>query len=330
MEVFYPPAWEEISMTTQSSMVKPRAAIKRETREALTAYCFIAPNFIGFCLFTLVPVVFSFVLAFMKWDGVHAMEFVALDNFSRMLGDKNFIKAFWNTILFVLGTAPLTVIFALLLAVLLNQKVAGRSIIRTISFFPYVASLVAVAAVWNLLFSPVMGPVNQLLSKIGVQNPPRWAAGKDTALITVILFSVWKNMGYYMVIYLAGLQGVNMELYEAASLDGASSWQKFCHVTLPQLSSTTFFVIVMVVIQSFKVFDQIFMITQGGPGTSTLVLVYEIFNEAFVGTPEYGYSSAISMVLFVLVLLVTIVQFKMQASPEAQKRSRRNQKGVQL
>lgn len=315
-------------MTTQPITAKPRRIISRKTRETLTAYCFIAPNFIGFCLFTLIPMVFSFMLAFMKWDGVHPMEFIGLDNFTRMLTDKNFIKAFWNTLYFVLGTAPLTVIFSLALALMLNKRVVGRNLIRTICFFPYVASLVAVAAVWNFLFSPVMGPINQILSGLGVQNLPRWAAGKDTALLTVILFSVWKNIGYYMVIYLAGLQGVNLELYEAASLDGASSWQKFIHVTLPQLSSTSFFIIIMVVIQSFKVFDQVYMITQGGPGTSTLVLVYEIFNEAFVGTPEYGYSSAISMVLFVMVFCVTIVQFKLQSSPDAevQKRGHRNQR----
>ena len=193
---------------------------------------------------------------------------------------------------------------------LLNQKVKFRNFFRTVSFFPYVASLVAVAAVWNMIFSPSMGPVNQILATLGVENLPKWAAGKDTAMLTVILFSVWKNMGYYMVIYLAGLQGTNPELEEAAELDGASKWQIFWNVTLPQLKPTTFFVIIMLTIASFKVYDQMYMITQGGPGTATMTLVYYIYNVAFVNTPKYGYASAISMVLFVLVLIVTIIQFR--------------------
>ena len=205
---------------------------------------------------------------------------------------------------------PLTLVCSLGLAMLLNQKVKFRNFFRTVSFFPYVASLVAVAAVWNMIFSPSMGPVNQILATLGVENLPKWAAGKDTAMLTVILFSVWKNMGYYMVIYLAGLQGTNPELEEAAELDGASKWQIFWNVTLPQLKPTTFFVIIMLTIASFKVYDQMYMITQGGPGNATMTLVYYIYNVAFVNTPKYGYASAVSMVLFVLVLFVTIIQFK--------------------
>ena len=209
---------------------------------------------------------------------------------------------------------PLTLVCSLGLAMLLNQKVKFRNFFRTVSFFPYVASLVAVAAVWNMIFSPSMGPVNQVLATLGVENLPKWAAGKDTAMLTVILFSVWKNMGYYMVIYLAGLQGTNPELEEAAELDGASKWQIFWNVTLPQLKPTTFFVVIMLTIASFKVYDQMYMITQGGPGNATMTLVYYIYNVAFVNTPKYGYASAVSMVLFVLVLFVTIIQFKGSSS----------------
>ena len=197
--------------------------------------------------------------------------------------------------------------------VLLNQNVKLRNFFRTVAFFPYVASLVAVAAVWNMIFNPSMGPINMILNQffgVAVENLPRWAAGKDTAMITVILFSVWKNMGYYMVIYLAGLQGCNPDLNEAAELDGANRWQQFWHITLPQLRPTTFFVVIMLTISGFKVYDQMYMITQGGPGTATMTLVYYIYNVAFVNTPKYGYASAISMVLFVLVLIVTIIQFR--------------------
>ena len=235
---------------------------------------------------------------------------MGLQNFIDLLDDETFKASFVNTIVYTVGTVPLTLICSLGLAVLLNQKVKFRNFFRTVSFFPYVASLVAVAAVWNMIFSPSMGPVNQILAALGVENLPRWAAGKETAMITVILFSVWKNMGYYMVIYLAGLQGTNLELNEAAELDGANKWQIFWHVVLPQLRPTTFFVVIMLTISSFKVYDQMYMITQGGPGNATMTLVYDIYNVAFVNTPRYGYASAISMVLFVLVLIVTLVQFR--------------------
>lgn len=283
--------------------------MNKRLKKNMVAISFIAPNFIGFCFFTLVPVAFSFILGFMEWNGVGNMRFVGVRNFIRLSQDPVFYISLKNTVLFTLGTVPLIIVFSLALAILLNQKIKARNFFRTVCFFPYVASLVAVAAVWNFLFSPAMGPVNQILAGLGVDSLPKWAAGKDTALLTVILFNVWKNVGYYMVIYLAGLQGVNQELYEAAGIDGASSWQKFRHITVPQLAPTTFFVSVMVTISAFKVYDQIYMITQGGPGNSTMVLVYEIYNEAFVGAPEYGYASAISMVLFLLVLAITLIQF---------------------
>lgn len=298
-------------MPSAAVQAKPRKVLKKTTRDSLIAYSFIAPNFVGFCVFTLVPMVFAIALAFCSWDGRHAIEFVGLKNFIKLFtADKTFQAALVNTIVYVIGTVPLTLVCSLAMAVLLNQNVRLRNFFRTVAFFPYVASLVAVAAVWNMIFNPAMGPINMLLSQLGVENLPRWAAGKDTAMLTVILFSVWKNMGYYMVIYLAGLQGCNPDLNEAAELDGASRWQQFWHITLPQLRPTTFFVIIMLTISGFKVYDQMYMITQGGPGTSTMTLVYYIYNVAFVNTPKYGYASAISMVLFVLVLIVTIIQFR--------------------
>ena len=296
---------------------KPRRVMKKSLRDTLTAYTFIAPNFIGFCVFTLVPMVFAIALAFCSWDGRHAIEFVAVDNFVRLFTqDRIFQAALVNTIVYVVGTVPLTLVCSLAMAVLLNQNVRLRNFFRTVAFFPYVASLVAVAAVWNMIFNPAMGPVNSLLAALGVENLPRWAAGKDTAMLTVILFSVWKNMGYYMVIYLAGLQGCNPDLNEAAELDGANRWQQFWHITLPQLRPTTFFVVIMLTISGFKVYDQMYMITQGGPGNATMTLVYDIYNVAFVNTPRYGYASAISMVLFILVLIVTLVQFRGSAANE--------------
>ncbi len=286
---------------------------RRQWRKALVAYSFIAPNFLGFAIFTLGPILFAFVLAFMHWDGSNPITFAGLDNFWRLFGDRAFITAFWNTILYTVLAVPMTVVCALALAMLLNQKLLGREFFRAAMFFPYVASLVAVAVVWNMLFNPEMGPINMLLYSMGVdpKQLPRWAADKHWAMITVVLFGVWKSMGYYMVIYLAGLQGINPDLYEAASIDGATAWQKFVHITIPQLGPTTFFVTVMLTIQSFKVFDQVYLLTQGGPGTSTLVLVYHVYNEAFVSW-DLGYSSMVALVLFFVVLAITVVQFRLR------------------
>ena len=193
--------------TTQAVQVNPKRGMKKSTRDSLIAYSFIAPNFIGFCVFTLVPMIFAIALSFCNWDGVHPVEFTGISNFVALLSDKTFKAVFVNTLVYAVGTVPLTLVCSLGLAMLLNQKVKCRNFFRTVSFFPYVASLVAVAAVWNMIFSPSMGPVNQILAGLGVENLPKWAAGKDTAMLTVILFSVWKNMGYYMVIYLAGRHG---------------------------------------------------------------------------------------------------------------------------
>jgi len=294
-----------------NKQLKTGSARKRKIRDHLVAYSFIAPNFIGFAVFTLVPMLFSFVLSLMEWDGgtVNPMKFTGIQNYLRLFADSKFQNAYWNTLVYALGYVPLTLVLSLLLAIVLNAKIRGRNFFRTLSFFPYVASIVAVASVWNMLFNPSMGPVNMLLSALGIENLPRWSADKNWAMITVILFSVWRSIGYYMIIFLAGLQGINADLYEAASLDGAGKWKQFLNVTLPQLKPTTFFVVVMLTIGSFKVYDQIFLITQGGPGDRTMVLVYYIYNQAFKYS-DYGYASTVSIVLFLTVLAVTLIQFR--------------------
>jgi multiple sugar transport system permease protein len=284
---------------------------RRELSKNLVAYSFILPNLLGFAIFTLVPMVFSLALALMSWDGANQVSWVGLENFKNLLDDSTFKIALKNTFWYVGGTVPLTMICSLGLAVLLNQPIRGRNIFRTIYFFPYVASLVAVAVVWNMLFFPSAGPVNEFLRAIGVENPPRWSASVDWAMPTVILASIWRNMGYYMIIYLAALQGIPRILYEAAEIDGASAWQKFRYVTVPMLTPATFFISIMLTITSFKVFDLIMVMTNGGPGRATNVLVIHTYNTAFRQF-KFGYSSAIAMVLFVLVMVITIVQFYME------------------
>jgi multiple sugar transport system permease protein len=282
---------------------------KKEFRKNLIAYSFILPNFLGFAIFTLIPMVFALALAFLNWDGSNAITFAGLDNFKHLFQDETFKISIINTIYYSIGTVPLTLAASLGIAILLNKKIFARNFFRAVFFFPYVASLIAVAVVWNMIFNPSMGIVNSFLTSIGVANPPGWTASTVWAMPVIIFVSIWKNMGYYMVIYLAALQGIPAELYEAASLDGANAWQKFKNVTLPMLTPTTFFVSIMLTIACFKVFDFVYMMTQGGPGRSTMVLVYHIYNTAFKEF-TYGYSSAMSMVLFAIVLVITIIQFR--------------------
>ncbi|MCI9540709.1 MAG: sugar ABC transporter permease [Lachnospiraceae bacterium] len=292
---------------------KGKKKLSKETKRTLVAYSFIAPNFIGFAVFTLIPVVFAFILAFTEWDGSNPIQWVGFGNFIELFHDTFFKAALKNTIIYCIGTVPLTMIASLGLAIVLNQKVVCRGVFRTISFFPYVASLVAVTAVWKMLFSKT-GPVNAILYYVfHVPNNelPQWFVG-SLVMVSYILFSVWKYMGYYMVIYLAGLQGISGEMYEAASLDGANTWQKFRSITWPQLRPTTFFVVVMLTINCFKVFDIATLLAGGDNNTltpSSTVLVHYIYQQAFINW-EFGYSSAVAMVLFLLVLIVTLIQFR--------------------
>ena len=281
----------------------------------LVAYSFILPNFLGFAVFTLVPMVFSLVLSLAEWKGVGTVRFIGLANFTRLFGDEAFMRALINTVVYTALTVPLTMVTALALAILLNSKIKARNFFRTVSFFPYVASLVAVATVWRFLFSPAVGPVNMILANLlgtDTASMPAWTTATGPAMFFVVFFSIWKNMGYYMVIYLAGLQGVNADLYESAALDGANGWQQFRNVTLPQIAPTTFFVLMILVISSFKAYDIFLNLFAGGDNqlsNATRVIVYQIYNTAFRGL-DYGYASAMAIVLFVIVLVVTLIQFR--------------------
>lgn len=281
-------------------------------KKALVAYSFILPNLIGFFVFTFVPITFSLILSFCEWNSGNTLQFVGLKNFITMFTkDSSFWVALKNTFLYTIMTVPTTIAISLFLAILMNKKIKGRVFFRSVFFFPYVASLVAVAVVWMALFNPDRGPVNSLLYAIGVQNPPRWAASQFWALPTVVGLTIWKSMGYYMIVFLAGLQGVSADLYEAASLDGANEWQKFLNITWPCITPTTFYVLMMLMVSTFKSYDIMYITTQGGPGEATKVLAYHIFNSAFVNS-KFGYASAISMVLFVIVMTVTLIQFRVE------------------
>jgi multiple sugar transport system permease protein len=277
-------------------------------RNTVAGWTFILPNFIGFAVLTLVPVVALFYLAFTNWNVFGVADWTGAANFKRLWHDSSFWTALRNTVYYSVLHIPLTMAASLGLALLLNRKLRGVAFFRTAAFFPYITSIVAIAAVWNILFSPEYGPINALLRAVGVAHPPGWTTSADWSMPAVILVGVWREMGYYMLLFLAGLQTIPAQLYEAARIDGANAWQRFWRVTLPCLRSTTFFVTVMLTIGSFKVFDLILVMTQGGPGQSTLVLSQYIYQIGFERN-QFGYASAISIVLFAICFLITLVQF---------------------
>lgn len=299
-------------------MSKERNEVKRvrtkslKRRKILVAYSFILPNLIGFFIFTFIPIVFSLFLSFCQWDSGNPIKFVGLQNFITMFTkDSSFWISLKNTLYYTIVTVPVTMALSLFLAILMNKNLKGRVFYRSVLFFPYVASLVAVAVVWMALFNPDRGPVNSILMAIGIDNPPRWAASTTWAMPTIIGLTVWKGMGYYMIVYLAALQGVPGDLYEAASLDGASKWQQFLKITWPSVTPTTFFILMMLMVSTFKSYDTMYITTQGGPGEATKVLAYHIYNSAFVSS-KFGYASSVAMVLFIIVMIVTLIQFKVE------------------
>jgi multiple sugar transport system permease protein/alpha-1,4-digalacturonate transport system permease protein len=281
---------------------------RHRMRGYLIGWSFILPSFVGFGVLTLYPVLTLFYISFTNWDIFGAAHWIGIANYRRLAGDDLFRTALLNTLYYGALTIPLTLVSSLSLALLLNTKLRGVTFFRTAAFFPYVTSIVAIAVVWNLLFSPQYGPVNEVLRFAGIASPPGWLTSESWAMPAVAIISTWRDMGYYMVLFLAGLQAVPRELHEAARVDGANAFQRLVSVTLPALRPTTFFVIVILTINSFKVFDLILVMTQGGPGTSTLVLSQFIYQ---VGFTEYhfGYASAASVVLFLLSIITTVVLF---------------------
>ncbi|WP_436521134.1 carbohydrate ABC transporter permease [Actinoplanes sp. HUAS TT8] len=288
----------------------------RTGRNTLLGWSFLLPNFVGFAVLTMVPVVLLFYYAFTTWDIFGGAEWSGLDNVRQMMHDSSFWTAMWNTVYYTVFHIPLTLVASLGLAVLLNRRLRAVAFFRTVAFFPYIASIVAVAQVWNMLFSPGYGPINAILRAVGVDNPPGWTTSADWSMPAVILVGTWREMGYFMLIFLAGLQTVPGELYEAARVDGANAWQRLRAVTLPCLRPTTFFVVVMLTINSFKVLDLILVMTNGGPGQSTLVLAQYVYRKGFEEN-QFGYASAVSIVLFLLCFLVTVVQFVVNRRREA-------------
>lgn len=283
-------------------------ARRGERASTARALAFLTPSLVHLTVFLLTPIAFSAYLSVHRWDIiVPDTPFVGFDQFREMAGDPEFWNALGNTFVFALNV-PIGMIIALAVALALNRRFRGVTALRAIYFLPSVTSFVAIALVWMWIYHPTFGAANYVLTLVGLP-PQQWLNSTDTAMLSVIVFTVWMGMGYQMVIFLAGLQGIPDEYYEAARIDGAGRWQRLARITLPLMKSTTFFVLITSFISSFQVFTTIYVMTAGGPVGSTDVVVYHIYKAAWEQL-RMGYASAMAWVLFVIIVIATWIQFR--------------------
>ena len=272
----------------------------------LTALLFISPALIGIFIFIIIPVIFSFSLSFADWDLLNDIHFVGLSNYKAILSEKYFLQVLSNTFIYTVAVSVLAVIIPLILACILNSKIKGSEFFKATLFIPYITPMIVVALVWQWIFDPNIGLANQILS-----TNINWLYDKHLALPVLIIVSVWKLIGYNVIIFLSGLATINQELLESSKIDGANFFQTFKNITIPLLSSTIFFVIVITSISSFQAFDLIYMMTQGGPENSTTVMVYSIYKYAFQYF-EVGKASAVAYILFTIIFFLVLVQWKLR------------------
>lgn len=285
-------------------MQKKRSTIFRPYH----AWLFLIPALLGLFVFRLGPMVAAFILSFTSWDILVKPKWIGLNNFKELFGDPIFRGVIINTFEFSLIYVIGVMIFGLLLAVIVNSKVKGVTFFRAAYFTPVVTSAVAVGIVWNWLLSPHYGLVNVILENVFKLSPPAWLGERSTALIVVAAVQLWKMSGYYMILFLAGLQDIPRVYYEAAQIDSASKWNSFWKITLPLLSPTTFFVLTIAIIDSFKNFEIIYTMTKGGPLNATTTLVYSVYVNAFIFY-RMGYASAVAYILLIVIGIITIINF---------------------
>ena len=280
-------------------------------REALTGWLFVSPALIGFGIFTFGAILYSLYLSFTDYDMFGTPEWVGLENYIKAFtNDEYFYQYFGNTFYFAIVLVPVVLVISLFLAILINKKV-GRltKAYRVALFLPSITSTVAVSMVWLWIFNPDMGILNNFLTAIGFHNPPMWLSDPEWSKPALIIMRVWQMSGYYMLLFLAGLQTIPETLYEAAEVDGASSWQRFTRITVPMLSNTTFVVVILLIIESFNMFESIFVMTEGGPLGSTSTIMYYSYEQGFMSY-NMGYASALAWIFFALILVFTLIQFR--------------------
>lgn len=284
-----------------------RALTGLQRDETLSGLLFILPNFLGFLIFSLFPILFAAYIMFTQWNLSSTPELVGFTNFATMWNDHLFWKTLGNTAYYTFVAVPIGVFLAFWLAILLNRNMPGTVFFRTIYFLPQITLTVAAAIVWRWLYNPEFGLFNYLLGMIGIEGP-KWLSSTTWAMPAIIIMGNWQGIGFAMLIMLAGLQGIPGEYYEAAEIDGANAWQSLRHITLPLLTPTIFFVVITSLIGAFQGFDQFQVMTQGGPAKSTTTLVMYIYQNGF-SFFKMGYGSALAFVLFVFILIVTLVQW---------------------
>ncbi|MFI9559528.1 carbohydrate ABC transporter permease [Nonomuraea endophytica] len=279
-------------------------------RDALVGYLMISPQLAGSALFVLLPLGLVVYYSLQEWNVLAGtFEFVGGENYAKLLADPNMGPVLTSTALFSIGLVVLNLALALTLAILLNQRLGGSTFFRTLFFSPVLVSLVAWTIVWQFLLQQD-GGINALLQVAGVEGP-NWLRGETTALLSVVVVQVVKNVGLNMVLFLAALQGVPRQLYEAAQLDGAGAWARFTRITVPQISPTILLTSIITVVGSLQVFAQIAVLTQGGPGMSTTVLVYYLYQQAFQFR-HLGYGATLSVLLFLIVAALTLLQWRLR------------------
>jgi multiple sugar transport system permease protein len=279
------------------------------------AILFLLPDLIPFAIFTVLGVLATFGLSFAHWDLINPPRWIGLQNYHDLWDDDLFRKVLVNTAYYTIVVVPISTALALLVALGLNLKLPGSILLRTAYFAPYITTLAASALIFQWIYDPRAGLIDSILYAIGVQDPPGWLNSTRWAMPALIIFGIWRQVGFNIVLFLAGLQGVDRSLLDAASVDGAGPWARFFHVTLPLISPTTFFVVVITTIGSFQVFDQAYVMTNGRfyPNNATNTLVGYLFQKAFIDVgSNIGLASAVAWVLFLLVFAVTIAQFMLQ------------------
>lgn len=282
----------------------------RGRAKALTITVFLLPTIVGFILFSLTPILRSFYISFTSWDILQPAEWVGLENYRQLLQSEEFWRVMKNTGEFIVLYIPLMLASSLAVASLLNRKFRGLLLYKVLFFLPVLTSWVAGSLIWRWILNYKYGIVNVLLGYLGIRGPA-WLDDRLWAMPGVVLASVWKDVGFFALIFLGALKGINTEYFEAASIDGATPWQRFRHITLPLVSPTTFFVLVTSLINSFQVFTQVMIMTEAGPAGATQVIIERIYRYAFQFY-KMGYAAALSWVLFAVIFVATYVQWKLQ------------------
>ncbi|WP_431307270.1 carbohydrate ABC transporter permease [Ferdinandcohnia quinoae] len=299
----------ETNIQTMKSL--PKKGVKRRRRflgsESFYGYLFVSPMVLGFLLVMLFPLVYSLYISFTDWQLLGDPNFIGVENYERLVNDPDFWVVLKNTLLFTAGLVPINIVLALLLALLLQRNLPGIGLFRTAIFIPVMTSIVVWSIIWKYMFGTEEGFINQILAVFGIDGPA-WLYDPNLAMGAVVVVSALKNVGLNMVLFLAALQQVDKNLYEASYLDGANKGKQFWHVTLPMITPTVFLTLILTVIGSMKVFGQIYVMTNGGPGNHTKVLVYYIWENAF-RLFDFGYASAIALVLFIIILFFTLIQW---------------------